>query len=79
VVENVGVATGISLITQSNPEIRRTSGLLVAISASGCPLTSGGVGGTASESDMVKLFGVIARISFYYTSQLILRQCVAHR
>ena len=27
VVENVGVATGISLISQSNPEIWRTSGL----------------------------------------------------
>ena len=31
VVENVGVAIGISLLTQSSPEIKRTSGLRVAI------------------------------------------------
>ena len=31
----------------------------------------------ASESDMVEIVGFLARISFCYTSQLILRHCVA--
>ena len=77
VVENVGVATGISLISQSSPEIKRTSGLRVTILVSGCRLTSGSVGGMASESDMIEIVGFLARISFDYTSQLILRHCVA--
>ena len=44
VVENVGVpciATGISLISQSSPEIQRISGLQVAILISGCRPPSG--------------------------------------
>ena len=41
VVEIVGVATGLPLISQSSPEIKRTSGLRVAILVSGCRPPSG--------------------------------------
>ena len=40
-VENVGVAVGISLISHSVPEIRRTSGLQFAILNFGSGPTSG--------------------------------------
>ena len=34
---------------------------------SGCRLTSGSVGGMASESDLVEIVGFIAGLSFHYT------------
>ena len=40
---------------------------------------SGSVGGMASESDVIEIVAFIVRISFHYTSQLILWHCVARR
>ena len=63
VVENVGVATGISLISQSNQEIWRTSGLRVAILVSGSRPTSDSVGSMTIESGVVEIVGVATGIS----------------
>jgi len=56
------ITTGISLISQSSPEIWLTSGLGVAILVSGCRMTSGSVDGMASESGVVSDVGFFTRI-----------------
>jgi hypothetical protein len=49
VVDNIGVATGISLISQFGPKIQCTSGLQAAILISGCRLTLGNDGSMTIE------------------------------
>jgi len=56
VVENVGSAVRISLITHSIPEIQFTSGLQYAILNLGSRPTSGNVGSVTSESGVVCFF-----------------------
>jgi len=63
VVENVGLADGISLITHSIPEIQSTSGLQSAILNSGSRPTSGNVGSVTSESGVVEDVGLADGIS----------------
>ena len=57
-VENVGVAFGISLISHPVPEIQCTSGLQSAILNFRCRLKSGNVGKGIAESGMVENVGV---------------------
>jgi len=60
--ENVGLAVGISLITNSIPEVQSTSGLQSAILNSGSRPTSGNVGSVTSESGVVETVGLAVGI-----------------
>jgi len=61
-VEHVGLVVGISLITQSIPEIQSTSGLQSAILNSGSRPTSGSV---TSESGVVETVQLVVGTSLF--------------
>ena len=62
-VENMGVAVGISVVCHSVPEIQCTSGLLSAILNSVCRPTSDKVGGITVDSGLVENVGLAVGIS----------------
>ena len=62
-VENVGVAVGISVICHSIPEIQCTSGLQTAILNCDSRPMSGNVGNVTIDSGMVEIAGVAVGIS----------------
>ncbi len=62
-VENAGVAVGISLISHSIPEIQRTSGLQSANLNVDSRTTSDNVGNVTNQSGMVENVGVAVGIS----------------
>ncbi len=62
-VDNVGVAIDISLLSHASPEIRCTSGLNAAILFSGCRRMSVNVDDATVELGMVENMGVAVGIS----------------
>ena len=62
-VENVGVAIEISLLSHASPEIQCTSGLNAAILFSGCRRMSVNVDDVTVELDMVENIAVTVGIS----------------
>ena len=80
-VENVGVAIGISSISHSVPEIQFTSGLESAILNYGGQLTSANVGSITSSSGMSKMWGSrrnFVDISFHSRDTMYFRFKVRH-
>ena len=63
VVENVGLAVGISLISHPMPEMQYTSGLVSSVSTSGAPAISDNVKIIVIESGMLQNVGIAVRIS----------------
>ena len=74
-VENVGMAAGISLICQYSPKIRRAFGLQAAILMSGCWPTSGSIGSTTRLVlwTWSKMWGKQRESRYFAASLLILR------